>query len=167
MFLLRRDPLVSGGVDGGGSPPRCSCFVGTPLSPAVLTEEARPRDVLASSGPPCLRRCLVGPDACARPRSSSRRTRPPTASCRWSRTTTRYESTCVRLTSDPHCTQVDDAAVTPEIAFKDLSLDSLDAVELVMAIEEEFAIEIPDAEADKILSIPDAVEYIMAHPQAK
>lgn len=36
-----------------------------------------------------------------------------------------------------------------------------------MAIEEEFALEIPDNEADKILSIEDAVKYITAHPQAK
>lgn len=50
---------------------------------------------------------------------------------------------------------------------KDLGLDSLDAVEVVMALEEEFAIEIPDAEADKILSVDDAVTYIAAHPHAK
>ena len=48
-----------------------------------------------------------------------------------------------------------------------MGLDSLDAVEVVMAIEDEFAIEIPDAEADKIASIDDAVEYISAHPMAK
>ena len=57
--------------------------------------------------------------------------------------------------------------VTPAVAFKDLALDSLDVVEVVMAVEEEFAIEIPDAEADKILSVADAVEYISSHPQAK
>lgn len=39
--------------------------------------------------------------------------------------------------------------------------------QVVMAIEEEFALEIPDNEADKILSIDDAVKYITAHPQAK
>lgn len=50
---------------------------------------------------------------------------------------------------------------------KDLGLDSLDTVELVMAIEEEFAIEIPDSEADKILSCSDAISYISAHPMAK
>jgi NADH dehydrogenase (ubiquinone) 1 alpha/beta subcomplex 1 len=43
----------------------------------------------------------------------------------------------------------------------------LDAVEVVMAIEEEFCIEIPDAEADNILSIADAVKFISAHPMAK
>ena len=36
-----------------------------------------------------------------------------------------------------------------------------------MAIEEEFALEIPDAEADKIMSIEDAVKYLASHPQAK
>jgi acyl carrier protein len=58
--------------------------------------------------------------------------------------------------------------VTPTAAFhKDLGLDSLDAVELVMALEEEFAIEIPDSEADKIQSCSDAINYIAAHPMAK
>lgn len=46
-------------------------------------------------------------------------------------------------------------------------LDSLDTVEVVMAIEEEFTIEIPDDQAEKLLSISDAVEFIAAHPQAK
>ncbi len=50
---------------------------------------------------------------------------------------------------------------------EDLELDSLDAVEIVMAIEEEFAIEIPDSEADKILSVADAVSFISTHPMAK
>lgn len=64
--------------------------------------------------------------------------------------------------------QVDPSKVTPESKFsEDLGLDSLDAVEVVMAIEDEFAVEIPDQEADKILSIGDAVEYISSHPMAK
>ena len=58
--------------------------------------------------------------------------------------------------------------VTPSSHFqKDLGLDSLDTVEVVMAFEEEFAIEIPDSEADKILSTADAINYVAAHPQAK
>eukprot|EP01041_Mallomonas_annulata_P009081 gene9081-18814_t len=58
--------------------------------------------------------------------------------------------------------------VNDKARFKeDLDLDSLDAVEVVMAIEEEFGIEIPDSEADKILSIADAVGYISGHPMAK
>eukprot|EP00979_Chaetoceros_neogracilis_P011082 scaffold2686_cov267-Chaetoceros_neogracile.AAC.6 len=64
--------------------------------------------------------------------------------------------------------KVDPAKVTPAAKFTDdLGLDSLDSVEVVMAIEDEFAIEIPDAEADKILSIEDATEYISGHPMAK
>lgn len=58
--------------------------------------------------------------------------------------------------------------MTPTARFKeDLDLDSLDAVEVVMAIEEEFSVEIPDSEADKILSVADAVAYISGHPMAK
>jgi NADH dehydrogenase (ubiquinone) 1 alpha/beta subcomplex 1, acyl-carrier protein len=64
--------------------------------------------------------------------------------------------------------QVYSDKVTPETKFAtDLGLDSLDIVEVVMAIEDEFAIEIPDQEADKILSISDAVAYISSHPMAK
>jgi len=48
-----------------------------------------------------------------------------------------------------------------------LGLDSLDSVEMVMAFEEEFVIEIPDAEADKIMSCKDAIDYITTHPNAK
>lgn len=58
--------------------------------------------------------------------------------------------------------------VTPNAHFqKDLGLDSLDAVEIVMALEEEFGFEIPDNEADKIDSINVAVDFIASHPQAK
>ena len=64
--------------------------------------------------------------------------------------------------------QVKQEKVTATARFKeDLDLDSLDSVEVVMAIEEEFAIEIPDSEADKIFSIQDAVAYISGHPMAK
>ena len=64
--------------------------------------------------------------------------------------------------------KVNAAKVSATARFKeDLDLDSLDAVELVMAIEEEFCIEIPDSEADKILSIADAINYVAAHPMAK
>ncbi|CAI4211696.1 unnamed protein product [Parascedosporium putredinis] len=48
----------------------------------------------------------------------------------------------------------------------DLGLDSLDTVEVVMAIEEEFSIEIPDKEADAIHSVEQAVEYILRQPDA-
>ena len=46
---------------------------------------------------------------------------------------------------------------------EDLGADSLDTVELVMAFEEEFGCEIPDEEAEKILTVEDAVKYIEAH----
>jgi acyl carrier protein len=56
---------------------------------------------------------------------------------------------------------VDKEKVTPEASFMDdLGADSLDTVELVMAFEEEFSIEIPDDDAEKILKIQDAVNYI-------
>ena len=64
--------------------------------------------------------------------------------------------------------KVDAAKVSPTAHFSnDLGLDSLDAVEVCMALEEEFMITIPDAEAEKILSVEDAVTFIAAHPQAK
>jgi NADH dehydrogenase (ubiquinone) 1 alpha/beta subcomplex 1 len=64
--------------------------------------------------------------------------------------------------------QVDPSKVSPETKFvDDLGLDSLDIVEVVMAIEDEFAIEIPDQEADKISSIAEAIDYISTHPMAK
>eukprot|EP00580_Thalassiosira_gravida_P000230 CAMPEP_0201603644 /NCGR_PEP_ID=MMETSP0492-20130828/4032_1 /ASSEMBLY_ACC=CAM_ASM_000837 /TAXON_ID=420259 /ORGANISM="Thalassiosira gravida, Strain GMp14c1" /LENGTH=125 /DNA_ID=CAMNT_0048067471 /DNA_START=68 /DNA_END=445 /DNA_ORIENTATION=+ len=64
--------------------------------------------------------------------------------------------------------KIDPSKVQAESKFgDDLGLDSLDAVEVVMAIEDEFAVEIPDAEADRIGSVGDAVEYISAHPMAK
>ena len=56
---------------------------------------------------------------------------------------------------------VDEEEVTLEASFTDdLGADSLDIVELVMAFEEEFGIEIPDEEAEKISNVRDAVEYI-------
>ncbi|CAN6994920.1 hypothetical protein HID58_017131 [Brassica napus] len=63
--------------------------------------------------------------------------------------------------------KVDPAKVTPEVHFqKDLGLDSLDTVEIVMAIEEEFKLEIPDKEADKIDSCSLAIEYVFNHPMS-
>jgi acyl carrier protein len=56
---------------------------------------------------------------------------------------------------------VDAAEATPEASFTDdLGADSLDIVELVMAFEEEFEIEIPDEDAEKIATVQDAVDYI-------
>lgn len=56
---------------------------------------------------------------------------------------------------------VDEADVTMEASFiDDLGADSLDIVELIMALEEDFNLEIPDSEAEKILTVGDAVDYI-------
>jgi acyl carrier protein len=56
---------------------------------------------------------------------------------------------------------VEEDEVTMESSFiDDLGADSLDIVELIMALEEEFDIEIPDSEAEKIATVGDAVEYI-------
>ncbi len=54
--------------------------------------------------------------------------------------------------------------VTMEASFtKDLGADSLDTVELVMALEEEFGMEIPDEDAEKITTVGEAVKYISQH----
>lgn len=59
---------------------------------------------------------------------------------------------------------VDEKQVSPEASFiDDLGADSLDTVELVMALEEEFDIEIPDEEAEKIASVKHAIDYIKNH----
>ncbi len=56
---------------------------------------------------------------------------------------------------------VSEAEIKPEAAFvEDLGADSLDLVELVMAMEEEFGIEIPDEDAEKIRTVGDAVSYV-------
>ncbi len=63
---------------------------------------------------------------------------------------------------------VDEAEVTPSASFvDDLGADSLDTVELVMAFEEAFEIEIPDEDAEKIRTVQDAVTYIEEHAKAK
>jgi acyl carrier protein len=54
--------------------------------------------------------------------------------------------------------------ITMEASFiDDLGADSLDTVELVMALEEEFGVEIPDEEAEKITKVGEAIEYIKVH----
>jgi len=61
---------------------------------------------------------------------------------------------------------VDAAQVTPEASFvDDLGADSLDTVELVMPFEEEFNIQIPDEDAEKIQKVKDAYDYIEKHAQ--
>lgn len=59
---------------------------------------------------------------------------------------------------------VEEDDVTLESSFvDDLGADSLDMVEFVMVLEEEFNIEVPETDADKIVTVGDAVEYIKAH----
>ena len=59
---------------------------------------------------------------------------------------------------------VDAEEVKPEASFvDDLGADSLDVVELIMGLETEFDIEIPDEDAEKISTVGDAVEYIKSH----
>jgi acyl carrier protein len=59
---------------------------------------------------------------------------------------------------------VEEDNVTPDASFmEDLGADSLDTVELVMALEEEFDIEIPDSDAEKIQTVQDALSYLNEH----
>ena len=63
---------------------------------------------------------------------------------------------------------VNEADVKNESSFvNDLGADSLDTVELVMAFEEEFGIEIPDEDAEKITRVKEAIDYIEAHAKKK
>lgn len=61
---------------------------------------------------------------------------------------------------------VDEADITPTASIKDdFGADSLDIVELIMEIEDEFGIEISDEDAEKLVTVEDAVKYIDAHKQ--
>ena len=63
---------------------------------------------------------------------------------------------------------VDTEEVTAQSSFTDdLGADSLDIVELVMAFEEEFGIEIPDEDSEKIAKVQDAIDYIQEHADAE
>ena len=75
-------------------------------------------------------------------------------------------STIVERVTKLVCEQlgVKEEEVTSEASFvEDLGADSLDTVELVMALEEEFESEIPDEEAEKITTVKEAIDYIEAH----
>lgn len=62
--------------------------------------------------------------------------------------------------------EVDEASVNEDSSFqKDLNADSLDLVELIMSIEEEFDVTIPDKDAEKILTVRDALNYLDAHQE--
>jgi acyl carrier protein len=62
---------------------------------------------------------------------------------------------------------VDESDVTPDASFReDLEADSLDLVELIMELEEQFGMEIPDEEAEKITTVEEAVDYVAEHQAA-
>jgi acyl carrier protein len=59
---------------------------------------------------------------------------------------------------------VEESKITPTARFTDdLNADSLDLVEMIMSLEEEFGVEIPDEDAEKIVSVQDAIDYIDSH----
>jgi acyl carrier protein len=63
--------------------------------------------------------------------------------------------------------EVDPKQLAPEARFiEDLGADSLDIVELVMALEEEFGLDIPDEDADKLKTVGDAMNYLKSHSTA-
>lgn len=63
--------------------------------------------------------------------------------------------------------EVDVKQLAPEAKFiEDLGADSLDIVELVMALEEEFGLDIPDEDADKMKTVGDAMKYLQEHANA-
>jgi acyl carrier protein len=71
------------------------------------------------------------------------------------------EAKIIKIVSDQ--LNVDEGEINPDSSFvDDLGADSLDTVELVMAFEEEFAVEIPDEHAEGILSVQNAIDYIAA-----
>ncbi len=71
------------------------------------------------------------------------------------------EAKVIKIVADQ--LNVDESEINPDSSFvDDLGADSLDTVELVMAFEEEFGIEIPDDDAEKIQSVQNAIDYIAA-----
>jgi len=71
------------------------------------------------------------------------------------------EAKIIKIVSDQ--LNVDESEISPDSSFvDDLGADSLDTVELVMAFEEEFGVEIPDEDAEGILSVQNAIDYIAA-----
>ncbi|RMH62933.1 MAG: acyl carrier protein [Zetaproteobacteria bacterium] len=71
------------------------------------------------------------------------------------------EAKIIKIVADQ--LNVEESEISPDSSFvDDLGADSLDTVELVMAFEEEFGIEIPDEDAEKIQSVQNAIDYIAA-----
>jgi acyl carrier protein len=63
---------------------------------------------------------------------------------------------------------VDEEEITPEASFVDsLGADSLDTVEMIMEIEDEFGIEIPDEDAEKLVTVGEAIEYVKRKVEEK
>ena len=61
---------------------------------------------------------------------------------------------------------VDESKIVPSARFtEDLNADSLDLVEMIMSLEEEFGVEIPDEDAEKIVTVQDAITYIDTHSE--
>ena len=89
-----------------------------------------------------------------------------------------YSEAATKLTPEVIQTRVSDvikafsqsnanAKITPETSFhKDLGLDSLDTVELLVAVEEEFDIEIPDKVADELKTVGETIKYIASNPES-
>lgn len=61
---------------------------------------------------------------------------------------------------------VEEDEITEETSFEDLNADSLDIVELIMALEEEFDLEIPDEDAEKLTTVGAAVQYVKSKQNA-
>jgi len=71
------------------------------------------------------------------------------------------EAKIIKIVADQ--LNVDEGEISPDSSFvDDLGADSLDTVELVMAFEEEFGVEIPDEDAEKIQSVQNAIDYVAA-----
>ena len=128
------------------------------------------RSVAAASRAPALSRALARTAAPAlQPRAALARTAAPALRSFASTTFLSEEEVTDRVLG---CVKTFDKVHPEQVTVKahflnDLGLDSLDTVEVVMAFEDEFVIEIQDADAEKILTCEDAIKYIMTHPTAK
>lgn len=90
---------------------------------------------------------------------TSRNTRPPIRS---GNTMSNIEERVIKMVAEQLGVKEEDVKVTSSFV-EDLGADSLDTVELIMALEEEFDAEIPDEEAEKIATVTDAITYINAN----
>ncbi len=72
------------------------------------------------------------------------------------------EERVIKMVAEQLGVKEEDVKITSSFV-EDLGADSLDTVELIMALEEEFDVEIPDEDAEKIATVQDAISYITAH----